>query len=197
MPYADPIKRAEYMHQYHKANKNSIKKRNKKKYEDNKEAIKEYSKNYYQKNKEARLEYSKNYKKNNDEKIKEYAKLYNKAYYENNKALLAEYNKQYRIIHKNRYKLALRKANKRSLIFTLTEIQYIELITQPCYYCDNKLGDTFGARTGVGLDRLDNTIGYNIDNVVSCCEKCNIIRNNILTPTETKLAIKAVLEVRN
>ena len=50
--------------------------------------------------------------------------------------------------------------------------QYYKLLAiDKCYYnCGSKLNPT-----GVGLDRTDNTKGYIINNVVSCCNNCIII----------------------
>lgn len=28
-----------------------------------------------------------------------------------------------------------------------------------------------------GIDRLDSNIGYNIENCVTCCKQCNIMKN--------------------
>jgi len=41
----------------------------------------------------------------------------------------------------------------------------------PCYYC----GDNIET---IGLDRLNNTKGYSLDNIVSCCTPCNMMKNN-------------------
>ena len=48
-----------------------------------------------------------------------------------------------------------------------------------CYYCNLELNET-----GIGLDRLDNKNGYNIDNVVPCCGPCNYTRGNRFTVKE-------------
>lgn len=63
-----------------------------------------------------------------------------------------------------------------------------------CYYCNNKLCQK--SRTGIGLDRLDNSMGYAYDNVVSCGKVCNLIKNSFLTSEETKAAVAAVLSIR-
>jgi 5-methylcytosine-specific restriction endonuclease McrA len=39
-----------------------------------------------------------------------------------------------------------------------------------CHYCGNKI-------IGVGLDRIDSSIGYTIENCVPCCKDCNIMKN--------------------
>lgn len=85
-------------------------------------------------------------------------------------------------------------AKKRGFEWALTLEQYSEIIKNPCYYCANKLGAP--VQKGSGLDRLDCKIGYVIDNVVSCCEFCNVVKHDKLTPEEMKAAVKAVIEIR-
>lgn len=59
-------------------------------------------------------------------------------------------------------------ARKRNLKFEI-DLEYYKknLFKKPCYYC--------GGKTKGWLDRKNNdkSIGYTIDNVVSCCENCN------------------------
>ena len=43
---------------------------------------------------------------------------------------------------------------------------------QPCHYCGDEI-DT------VGLDRVDNSQGYVLSNVVPCCGTCNIMRGSL------------------
>ena len=73
----------------------------------------------------------------------------------------------------NRYSLLKSQARPRGLLVTLTRIRYMELIDLPCHWCGGPL-----AETGVGLDRLDNSIGYIEENVVPCCAHCNSIKSN-------------------
>ena len=66
-----------------------------------------------------------------------------------------------------------RKSDKKkgySNTLTLEHIQ--EALHQDCTYC----GDNTTLMT---LDRIDNTIGHTIDNVLPCCYRCNNIRGNM------------------
>jgi len=78
--------------------------------------------------------------------------------------------------------------------WAITIDEYAKLISKPCYYCE----DFFAAKSkyGSGLDRIDNTKGYTVDNVLPCCKQCNSIRNNFLTVEETKIAVTAIINYR-
>lgn len=73
-----------------------------------------------------------------------------------------------------------RRAAKKGLLFTITREQMIILANAPCEYC----GDTYSnllTRTNYqyqynGIDRRDSTLGYTLDNVVSCCCTCNYMK---------------------
>jgi hypothetical protein len=62
-------------------------------------------------------------------------------------------------------------AEKRNIKWSLSFDEFMSFWQKPCYYC----GDSINT---VGLDRIDNKLGYIINNVVSCCEFCNIAKNN-------------------
>jgi hypothetical protein len=117
-----------------------------------------------------------------------------------------ETNKKSRVKNKNkiresrrtshaRFSFTKSSAKQRDFTFTLLEEQYVLLINSPCYYCDNQL-DSPTNSSGIGLDRLDNDRGYEIDNIVPCCVICNRTRNAHFTPEETKVAVQAVIAFR-
>src|SRR5208282_6747815 len=84
-----------------------------------------------------------------------------------------------RIKPKKRFSTAQTAENKRNILWNISFDDYELLIKQPCYYCSFEFGRPVS--TGSGLDRLDNNKGYEIINVVSCCELCNKLRNNFLS----------------
>jgi len=94
-----------------------------------------------------------------------------------------------------RFSHAQGMAKQRNIIWTLDFTDFCSLIEEPCFYCQNQLGAP--VETGSGLDRLDNTRGYELGNVVSCCQQCNEIKMDKLTPEETIAAVDAILTVRN
>jgi hypothetical protein len=74
------------------------------------------------------------------------------------------------IIHfYNQYK---RSAEYRHLDFLLTLDEFSTFWKQKCYYCDDDIET-------IGIDRKDNYIGYQIDNCVTCCTQCNLMKRNV------------------
>lgn len=62
------------------------------------------------------------------------------------------------------------KAKQRGKVWTLTAEEAFKLITSECNYCGYTPNWPVSR---VGIDRVDNTTGYIIENCVSCCEHCN------------------------
>jgi hypothetical protein len=65
----------------------------------------------------------------------------------------------------------VRGAAKRAYDMMLTYEEFHKLIINPCYYCHHKVDDEVN-----GIDRVDNTHGYTVDNCVPCCERCNLMK---------------------
>jgi 5-methylcytosine-specific restriction endonuclease McrA len=64
-------------------------------------------------------------------------------------------------------------AKKRGILFTLSKTHFQELIIKPCIYCNyHKEGEVHG------IDRVDNQKGYIEENVVPCCETCNVLKGS-------------------
>lgn len=94
----------------------------------------------------------------------------------------------------NRFSMLISRAKKRNIMCTLTYEQFVECVSQPCYYCNFELGRPVVA--GCGIDRLSSKCGYIDGNVVSCCTICNRIKGDFLTPEETVVAVKSIIEFR-
>ena len=69
-----------------------------------------------------------------------------------------------------------KSVEKRDKQCTLTKEEYFELIQKPCSYCNYYNIDEVN-----GIDRLDNTKGYIIENCIPCCKHCNRMKH-ILHP---------------
>lgn len=86
----------------------------------------------------------------------------------------------------SRYNRAARSAYNRGKSWDIGPVGYQKLSGEPCYYCQGPTGD------GIGLDRIDNDLGYTIGNVLPACGRCNMLRGRILTIGETVLAVRAI-----
>lgn len=76
-----------------------------------------------------------------------------------------------------------RMAEKRNLTFLLSEEEFFNLTTKNCYYCScipkNVKKRTTGDYVYSGIDRVNNNIGYELYNCVSCCIECNVKKGDI------------------
>ena len=95
--------------------------------------------------------------------------------------LAAEYSR------KNPYSMFKRAAKQRGQAISITEEDYLNLRSRPCFYCDGPLPEL-----GVGLDRLDRHQGYQLDNVVPCCGSCNWLREDRYTSEEVRFMVQQV-----
>jgi hypothetical protein len=71
------------------------------------------------------------------------------------------------------YKTYSKSANSRNLQFTLSEQEFTELVSQPCYLCGLQ------SINGSGIDRFHNKIGYIKENSRPCCGHCNLLKKDV------------------
>lgn len=57
------------------------------------------------------------------------------------------------------------------LEFKITKDEFTDMVKRPCYYCGIIKDKGFN-----GIDRLDSSENYKIENCVSCCEMCNMMK---------------------
>ena len=80
-------------------------------------------------------------------------------------------------------------AKDRGLCFELTKEDFHSIVTKPCVYCGKlpevrvfRKGRTGECSASVnGIDRVDSSKGYTLDNVVPCCTRCNQMKLNYET----------------
>lgn len=92
------------------------------------------------------------------------------------------------------YSRAKASAKQHKKSFLLTKEEYCLLLSKPCYYCDGLLNNE--KNRGVGLDRIDNSRGYEIDNVIRSCGFCNKTKGDRLTVDEMKKVAKFIIEMK-
>ena len=72
-----------------------------------------------------------------------------------------------------------RNAEKRGIEFDLSEQEFRSLTEQDCYYCGSPPLASYtssgcnGDYIYNGVDRVNNELGYIVDNCVPCCKFCN------------------------
>ncbi len=67
------------------------------------------------------------------------------------------------------YSLCKKGAKERRLSFDLTYEQFCSIRSLPCTYCGSIV-------TTPGIDRIDSSKGYVLENCVSCCVDCNLMK---------------------
>lgn len=89
------------------------------------------------------------------------------------KSCSSEYQKINRLINPGkRWSEIKQNAFSRGLPFTLTREQFAEFWKKPCSYCSEPIEH-------IGLDRIENNLGYVYENVVSCCGQCNSMKGSL------------------
>lgn len=83
------------------------------------------------------------------------------------------------------YSVYKRNALNRNIEFNLCFDEFVNIVEKPCYYTGiinsiniNK-SDLFGTWKCNGIDRLDSSKGYILDNVVSCCSQVNLMKGTL------------------
>jgi len=85
-------------------------------------------------------------------------------------------------------------AEKKGLTFKLTEQEMLLLFSKNCHYCGSPPSNKVQTRkrkgrthrperdqffTYNGVDRVDSSLGYSLENCVPCCIICNISKNDL------------------
>jgi hypothetical protein len=116
---------------------------------------------------------------------------YNRDYRKKNAERIDTVNREWKKRPENRIKIAQRSARDRGLEWSISLDEFRSLVSLPCHYCS---GSTEG--TGAGLDRIDNSLGYSVSNVLPCCTACNKIRGEAMSVYEAERVIAYLMELR-
>lgn len=86
------------------------------------------------------------------------------------KACYKEYRKVSDFKPESRFNKYKRDAKRRNIPFNLKKEDFFSFENKNCRYCGEKVFP-------ISLDRIDNNIGYDLDNVDSCCSSCNSLKH--------------------
>lgn len=184
-----PTSHSDYRKEYHKANKEELLLKDKKRREENKDILSEKKRKYYLKNKDRIKKNSAKWAKENPGKRKEIANKWTA----NNKDKVHFYANKYK--HKNPEKKMLYSAKKRAsrnnMDFNIT----IEDIVVPDF-CPllgimiSTYHDDMGNHPS--LDRIDNRYGYIKGNVLVVSHRANMLKNNATAEELLTIAINLI-----
>lgn len=112
---------------------------------------------------------------------------------ENPESYKTAYKKSSRAV-KTRYKQSLNRAKESGKHWDIKFEDYEKLIKKNmCEYCGGELNET-----RVGLDRVDSSIGYTLDNVVPCCGRCNLIKGaDLIKSKEMRPVLTLIKSLRS
>jgi len=91
-----------------------------------------------------------------------------------------ERTKRWRIVSASSYTTYINNSKRAGRKFELTEVDFEAFRKMPCVYCHRGVSQ---CNFATGLDRIDNSQGYTIDNVQPCCSDCNYARGTMTIDT--------------
>lgn len=94
-----------------------------------------------------------------------------------------------------------RRAKRKKLQVTLTDEEFIKLVTSDCHYCGKSFKEEVrrvnkNLINMLTIDRKDPRKGYNIENCVPSCKQCNTIKMD-MSYDEFKDKIKHIAKFLN
>jgi hypothetical protein len=85
-----------------------------------------------------------------------------------------DYDKERKANIAKHYDEYVRSSIKRNLQMTIDVDDFDKLVNSHCYYCN-----TYDESKVIGLDRVDSSKHYTLENVVPCCAVCNMMKGNL------------------
>lgn len=95
-----------------------------------------------------------------------------RQYRKDNAKVLAEANKRYKQKPESRFRTYVSSAKSRGFEWKLTLEEFLSFWKKPCDYCGGDI-------VTIGLDRINPSLPYQIDNVGPCCFSCNRMKSDL------------------
>lgn len=75
-------------------------------------------------------------------------------------------------------------AEIRNIDLELTKEDFRNMIFEPCFYCGHKGDNNYSHQKHLGIlhngiDRINSSIGYTKNNIVTCCKRCNFSKRDL------------------
>jgi len=134
-----------------------------------------------QEKKAARALYFQNTKKQHTERMR----LWRLKNLDRQRAYARDYYKHH-ITSKSQYGRLKQTAATRNYELTISYDAFSKIIASPCLYC----GEIDQRR---GIDRINNSLGYTVENAAPCCKICNYMKKTLTTEDFLKHAKRIVL----
>ena len=99
----------------------------------------------------------------------EHYKRVNKKYYIVHREERLKKNAEYHKTDNGRWTSLICQANYRKKNVSISMSEFLEITSKPCRYC--------GILNNNGIDRIDSSKGYEINNCAPCCTRCNYMKN--------------------
>jgi hypothetical protein len=101
------------------------------------------------------------------------------------------------------YRTLIQSAKRRNLAVTFSEINFINWYNkqeQKCYYCDRNLNEIkqdnhYHKTNRLTIDRINNNIGYTLNNIVLACWICNNVKSNLFNKKEMLIIGKTLKSI--
>lgn len=100
------------------------------------------------------------------------------------------------------YRVLLRQAKEKNRTITLTYEEFLTFVhVDSCHYCNASIPKrgvkSKGSYANTFLDRKDNDRGYEADNLVVCCPRCNRVKSSEFTYEEFKILVQTLIHIDN
>ena len=140
-----------------------------------------YAKEYYEMHKEDIRGYQRQYRANS-KGWRESNERWKQSHPEQMKAYMVKYN--YSV--KGKYTKLNLRAKAAGISVDIKQGEFIEWYGQQkllCHYCNAALNTGQGQKKmdGYSIDRMDNSKGYELDNITLCCNRCNMAKGSWFT----------------
>lgn len=93
-------------------------------------------------------------------------------YRQDNKTSIKKSTRLWGLSLNGKYSNYKKNSKARGIIFEITLEDFSKFWNVPCSYCGELIST-------VGVDRIDNSKGYILDNIISCCSTCNSMKGKL------------------